>query len=145
MRIAIGSDHRGFDLKQKVMDLLTAAGHQYEDFGVYNTTRADYPSIARAVGEEVAGHKFDRGILICGTGIGMCIAANKVHGIRAAVAYNEFSACRMRQHNDVNVLCLGGENDVPDLPAIINAFLTCKFEGGRHQERLEMIEKMENP
>jgi len=143
MRIAIGSDHRGFDLKQQVMTLLKETGHEYQDFGVFTTDRADYPRIAQAVGKAVATGKFERGILICGTGIGMCIAANKVNGIRAAVAYNAFTACRMRQHNDVNILCLGGENDQKEISEIINNFLTCKFEGGRYQERVEMVKKME--
>ncbi len=144
MLIAIGSDHRGFNLKQKIMTILKENGHQYKDFGVFNTTRADYPLIAKSVGEAVAAGQFERGILICGTGIGMCIAANKVRGIRAAAADNTFTACRMRQHNDANVLCLGGENDQTDLAETVKTFLTCKFEGGRYQERVEMIEKMEN-
>jgi len=143
MRIAIGSDHRGFALKQRVKDLLKDGGYQTEDFGSFDNKQAEYPNIARAVGEAVAAGKFERGILICGTGIGMCIAANKVKGIRAAVGYNTFIACRMRQHNDANVLCLGGENDATALPEILKMFLTCQFEGGRHQDRVHIIEEIE--
>jgi ribose 5-phosphate isomerase B len=87
---------------------------------------------------------YDKGILICGTGIGMCIAANKVKGIRAALALTELMACRARQHNDANILCLGAENDDSQLMQMINAFLTCQFEGGRHQIRVDEMTKMEN-
>ena len=107
MRIAIGCDHRGLDLKQFIIKLLSQTEHSYEDFGGYTAEPVDYPDIARKVAEAVAGGDFDRGILICDTGIGMCIAANKVKGIRAALCYDAFSARRARQHNDANVLCLG--------------------------------------
>jgi ribose 5-phosphate isomerase B len=143
MRLAIGSDHRGLALKNRVAEMLKQAGHTYEDFGVYTEERADYPQIAKKVGQAVASGKFERGILVCGTGIGMCIVANKVKGIRAAMAFNTFSACRARQHNDANILCLGGENDQSQLPEMIDAFLICKFEGGRHIQRLDMIKEME--
>jgi ribose 5-phosphate isomerase B len=143
MRLAIGSDHRGLAVKNRVAELLKQAGHTCEDFGVYTEERADYPQIAKKVGQAVASGKFERGILVCGTGIGMCMAANKVKGIRAAMAFNTFSAQRARQHNDANILCLGGENDQSQLPEMINAFLTCEFEGGRHQQRLDMIKEME--
>jgi ribose 5-phosphate isomerase B len=143
MRIAIGSDHRGLALKQRVIKLLTESGQEYKDFGAYTEERVDYPNIAEKVGHEIVSGNFERGILICGTGIGMCIAANKVNGIRAAMAFNEFTACRARQHNDANILCLGAENDQSQLEKIIKAFLTCQFIGGRHQERVEMLRKME--
>ncbi len=143
MRFAVGSDHRGLALRQRVMDLLKEAGQEYKDFGAFTAERVDYPNIAEKVGKEVASGKFERGILICGTGIGMCMAANKVKGIRAAMVLNEFTACRARQHNDANVLCLGSENDQSQLKEIVKAFLTCQFEGGRHQERVEMLKKME--
>ena len=143
MRLAIGSDHRGLAVKNRVAEMLKQAGHTYEDFGVYTEERADYPPIAKKVGQAVASGKFERGILACGTGIGMCIAANKVKGIRAAMAFNTFSSQRARQHNDANILCLGGENDQSQLPEMINAFLTTKFEGERHQQRLDMIKEME--
>ena len=144
MRIAIGSDHRGLDLKQKVIKLVTEAGHEYKDFGAYSEARVDYPNIAEAVGKAVVAGSYERGILICGTGIGMCIAANKVKGIRAALAVNEFMACRARQHNDANILCLGAENDESQLSQMIKAFLTCQFEGGRHQTRVDEMKTMEN-
>jgi ribose 5-phosphate isomerase B len=143
MRLAIGSDHRGLALKQRIIGLLKDAGHTCEDFGTYTEERVDYPEIAQKVGKAVTGGKAERGILICGTGIGMCMAANKVKGIRAYTAFNVFSACRGRQHNDANILCLGAENDQSQLPEIVNSFLTCEFEGGRHQQRIDMLRQME--
>ncbi len=143
MHIAIGSDHRGFVLKQRVTKLLEEAGQEYKDFGVYTEERADYPEIAEKVGEAVTSGKFERGILICSTGIGMCIAANKVKGIRAATVFNEFTATRSRQHNDANILCLGAKNDQSQLNEMVKAFLTTRFEGGRHQQRVYMINAME--
>ena len=146
MRIAIGCDHRGIEFKQFVIKLLTDAGHSYEDFGSYTSEPVDYPDIAVKVAEAVKRGGFDRGILICGTGIGMSIAANKVKGIRAAQCYNAFTAHRARQHNDANILCLGaGEEQKQDpVTEIVNAFLTCKFEGGRHQRRVDKIREMED-
>ena len=144
MKIAIGSDHRGLDLKQKIIKLVTDAGHEYKDFGAYSEARVDYPNVAEAVGKAIVAGKYDRGILICATGIGMCIAANKVKGIRAGLALTEFMACRSRQHNDANVLCLGAENDESQLAQMVKAFLTCQFEGGRHQTRVDEMTKMEN-
>ena len=143
MKIAIGSDHRGLELKQKVIKLVSDAGNEYKDFGAYSEARVDYPNIAEAVGKTVASGQYDRGILICGTGIGMCIAANKVKGIRAGLAVNEFMAVRARQHNDANILCLGAENDESQLAQMVNAFLTTQFEGGRHQTRVDEMTKME--
>jgi ribose 5-phosphate isomerase B len=143
MKIAIGSDHRGLELKQKVIKLVTDAGNEYKDFGAYSEARVDYPNIAEAVGKAVVSGQYDRGILICGTGIGMCIAANKVKGIRAGLAVNEFMAVRSRQHNNANILCLGAENDESQLPQMVKAFLTTEFEGGRHQTRVDEMTKME--
>ena len=143
MRIAIGCDHRGLELKQSVIKLITDAGHGYEDFGCYTTDSVDYPDIAEKVAEVVAGGDFERGILICSTGIGMSIAANKVKGIRAALCHNAFSSCRARQHNDANILCLAAEEEREQIPEIVNAFLTCEFEGGRHQRRVDKIRDME--
>ena len=145
MRIAIGCDHRGLDLKQTVIKLITEMGHSYEDFGCYTTESVDYPDIARNVAEAVAKGSFDRGILICGNGIGMSIAANKVRGVRAALCYTVFNARRTRQHNDANILCLGaGEEQVQEAVAeVIKAFLTTDFEGGRHQRRVDKIKSME--
>ncbi len=144
MRLAIGSDHRGLRLKIRVEELLKAEGYPYEDFGVFTEERADYPLIAQKVGEAVSSGKFDRGILVCGTGIGMCIAANKVNGIRAATVFNTFSAERARMHNDANILCLGGENDQSELKEMVNVFLNTDFEGGRYQDRVDMLREMEN-
>jgi ribose 5-phosphate isomerase B len=143
MRIAIGGDHRGLALKGLVIKLLTEAGHSYEDFGCYTEESVDYPDIAEKVAEAVARGNFDYGILICGTGIGMSIAANKVKGIRAALCYNAFSARRARQHNDAQICCLVGEGGKARVPAIIEAFLTTEFEGGRHKKRLNKIGKIE--
>jgi ribose 5-phosphate isomerase B len=143
MRIAIGGDHRGLALKGLVIKLVTEAGHSYEDFGCYTEDSVDYPDIAEKVAEAVARGNFDYGILICGTGIGMSIAANKVKGIRAALCYNAFSARRARQHNDAQICCLAAEEGKARVPAIIEAFLTTEFEGGRHQVRLDKIKKLE--
>ena len=144
MRIAIGCDHRGFELKQFVMKLIAQTGHSYEDFGSYTTDSVDYPDIAKKVAEVVARGEFTCGILICGTGIGMSIAANKVKGIRAALCRDAFSACRARQHNNANILCLSAEEEQNIVPDILNAFLTSEFEGGRHQRRVDKITEMES-
>ena len=144
MRIALGCDHRGFNLKQAVISSITETGQSFEDFGGFNTTSVDYPDIAQKVAEEVAGGKFDYGILVCSTGIGMSIAANKVRGIRAALCHDLFTARRARQHNNANVLCLGG--DVVDQglgEKLVQTFLNTSFEGGRHAQRLEKIRAME--
>ncbi len=143
MRIAIGCDHRGLELKQSIIKLITDAKHSYEDFGCYTTEPVDYPDIAQKVAEAVAKGNFERGILICDTGIGMSIAANKVKGIRAALCHNAFSACRSRQHNNANILCLAAEGEREQIPEIVNAFLTCEFEGGRHRRRLDKTRAME--
>ncbi len=142
MRIAIGCDHRGLKLKQAVMKLLADGGHSYQDFGCYTDESVDYPDIALKVAKVVANGDFDRGILICSTGIGMCIAANKVKGIRAALAYDTFAAERACQHNNANILCLGADR-AKEVPEIVNTFLTCKFEGGRHQRRIDKIKDIE--
>jgi ribose 5-phosphate isomerase B len=143
MHIAIGADHRGVELKQFIIKLLAQMEHSYEDFGTNTAEPVDYPDIAKKVAERVAKGDFDFGILICDTGIGMCIAANKVKGIRAALPHDTFSARRARQHNDANILCLetGGTRDT--VREIVNAFLTTQFEGGRHQRRVDKIKAME--
>ena len=145
MRVAIGTDHRGVELKKTVVDLLKARGHDYQDFGSYNTESVDFPDFAVKVAEGVGGGEFERGILICDTGIGMCIAANKVKGVRAALCYTAFNARRARQHNNANILCLGaGEEQLQDpVSEILDAFLNTDFEGGRHQRRLDKIKAME--
>ena len=143
MRIAIGADHRGLELKQSIIKLITEAGHSYKDFGSYTAESVDYPDIAKEVAEAVARGDFERGILICDTGIGMCIAANKVKGIRAALCHDSFSARRARQHNDANIICLGTGGTQDTVSEIVNAFLTTEFEGGRHQRRIDKIKAME--
>jgi ribose 5-phosphate isomerase B len=143
VRIAIGGDHRGLVLKPLVIKLVTEAGHSYEDFGCYTEDSVDYPDIAVKVAEAVKRGAFDRGILICGTGIGMSIAANKVKGIRAAQCYNAFTAKRARQHNDAQICCLSGEEGKARVPSILEVFLTTEFEGGRHIQRLNKIKELE--
>ena len=143
MRIAIGCDHRGLNLKQSVITLISQMEHSYEDLGCYTTDSVDYPDIAKRVAERVAGGDFERGILICDTGIGMSIVANKVKGIRAALCHNAFSAHRARQHNDANILCLGAGEEQDTVREIVEAFLSSKFEGGRHLQRLNKIRAME--
>ena len=143
MHIAIGCDHRGLNLKQFVMKLITGAGHGYEDLGCYTAESVDYPDIAKKVAEAVAKGDFECGILICGTGIGMSITANKVDGIRAALCNDAFSARCARQHNDANILCLGAEQKQDTIPEVIEAFLATEFEGGRHLRRLDKIAAME--
>lgn len=143
MKVVVGADHRGFDLKKKIVENVGKAGHTVEDFGTYSNESMDYPDIAQKVAESVASGAFDRGILICDTGIGVCIAANKVKGIRAALCHNAFSACRSRQHNDANVLCLAVENGVENVDEVVKSFLTCEFEGGRHERRVKKILEME--
>jgi ribose 5-phosphate isomerase B len=143
MKVAFGSDHRGLKLKDEVIRLVVEMGHEAQDFGAYDTQSVDYPDIAQIVGQNVASGKFVRGILICGTGIGMSIAANKVKGIRAALCCDAFMAQRARLHNDSNVLCLGADRK-PEVKEIVRTFLTTGYEGGRHQQRLDKIAKMES-
>jgi ribose 5-phosphate isomerase B len=146
-RIAIGCDHRGFALKESIIYFLQKENYSYQDFGCYSTEPVDYPDIAQKVGEAVVSGNFDQGILICNTGIGMCMAANKIKGIRAALCHNSFTAQRARQHNDANVLCLGGEDmDTKSALEIVKTFLTTNFEGGRHIRRVNKIRALEgNP
>ncbi len=143
MRIAIGCDHRGLSIKQSVIKLVTKVGHSYEDLGTYTTDSVDYPDIAKKIAEVVASGDFDRGILICDTGIGMSMAANKVKGIRAALCHDTFDVRRARQHNDANIICLAAARGESQLPEIIDAFFTGEFEGGRHLNRLNKIRAME--
>jgi len=145
MRIAIGSDHAGFTLKQAVIGLLSELGHNYKDFGCFDESSVDYPDIAQPVAESVSQGKFDRGILVCSTGIGMCIVANKIAGIRAALCHDTFSARRCREHNDANVLCLGewviGQGLMRE---IVTTYLSTEFVGGRHARRLKKIRAIES-
>jgi ribose 5-phosphate isomerase B len=144
MRIAVGCDHRGLNLKKQIMELLAELGHEYEDFGCYDTGSVDYPDTGGKVAQAVARGRVDHGILVCSTGIGMSIVANKMHGVRAALCHDTFSAQRSRAHNDANVLCLGGDM-VEEGPAreIVKAYLATEFEGGRHARRLEKVRALE--
>ena len=140
--IAIGSDHGGFELKKEVMAHLDARGLEYKDFGTYSDASCDYPVYGKAVAKAVASGECERGIIICGTGIGISIAANKVKGIRAALCGDCFSAEATRQHNDANVLALGARVVGPGLALkIVDTFLDTPFSNGeRHIRRIEMIE-----
>lgn len=140
--IAIGSDHGGFELKKEIMAHLDARGLEYKDFGTYSDASCDYPVYGKAVANAVASGECERGIIICGTGIGISIAANKVHGIRAALCGDCFSAEATRQHNDANVLALGARVVGPGLALkIVDTFLDTPFSNGeRHIRRIAMIE-----
>ena len=142
--IAIGCDHRGFTLKELIVPFLQNAGHSYQDFGCYSTAPVDYPDVAQKVGESVASGDFTLGILICNTGIGISIAANKIKGVRAALCCDVFAARRARQHNDANVLCIRGEDiDAESALEIVTTFLNTDFEGGRHIQRVDKIRALE--
>jgi ribose 5-phosphate isomerase B len=144
MNIAIGSDHRGLDYKKYVISVLAEMGHNCKDFGSFTEESVDYPVIAQSVCKSVLDSGFDFGILICGTGIGMSIAANKIKGIRAALCWDAFGAGRARLHNNANIICLGAERGTNGVKDILKAFIETKFEGGRHQRRLDLISKLEN-
>lgn len=142
--IAIGCDHAGYPLKLEILKVLEKNNVEYKDMGC-NGESCDYPLIAEKVGNAVAGGEFEKGILVCGTGIGMSICANKIKGIRAAVASDHFSVKYTRLHNDANVLCLGarviGAGTAEEL---VELFLNTEFEGGRHQRRVDLITSLEN-
>jgi ribose 5-phosphate isomerase B len=143
MRIAIGADHRGLDTKSFIVNLVSEAGHSAEDFGSYTSDPVDYPDIASKVTKAVTGGSCGHGILVCDTGIGMSIAANKVSGIRAALCRDAFSAQRARRHNNANVLCLAAVDEPDCIAEIIKAYLSDQYEGGRHQRRLDKIAEIE--
>ena len=140
MKIAIGADHAGYQLKESLKRLLDELGLLYEDFGTTNGQSVDYPDFAQAVATGVATGNFDRGILVCGTGVGMAIAANKVHGVRAALCNDLFTARLSREHNDANVLSMGGRIVATGLADdILELWLNTAFAGGRHQRRIDQI------
>lgn len=142
--IAIGSDHGGFALKRLIMEHLDARGLAYRDFGSFSEESCDYPDFGEAVGRAVAAGECARGVLICGTGIGISIAANKVRGVRAALCGDCFSAEMCRMHNDANILALGARVTGPGLALkILDSFLDTEFEGGRHTRRVEKIMQIE--
>jgi ribose 5-phosphate isomerase B len=144
MRIAIGSDHRGVEMRAKLVDLLVKLGHEVVNVGGHGHEEDDYPDIALVVARKVSSHDADRGILICGSGLGMCIAANKVPGVRAAPCYDDITAEMSRRHNDLNVLCLSGDMLGERLvDRLVEIWLTTPFEGGRHVRRLQKIAAFE--
>lgn len=144
MKIAVGSDHGGFNLKEEVKKWLQEKGHKVEDLGTFSLDSVDYPDVAVAVSKKVAAGLADKGILVCGTGIGVSIAANKIPGIRAALCHDTFSARAAREHNDANVLTLGerviGRGLAMD---IVETWLGSRFAGGRHQRRIDKITALE--
>ena len=142
--IALGSDHGGWALKQEVMKHLDARGLEYKDYGTYSEDSCDYPDYAGPAARAVASGECDRGIVLCTTGIGMSIAANKVKGIRAACCENAFSAQMAREHNDAHILCLGARVLGPAVAlTMVDAFLNSSFAGGRHCNRVNLISEME--
>lgn len=143
--IAIGSDHGGFELKAKIIEFLKEKNVEVKDYGCYNTDSIDYPDVAKDVCQAVVKNECERAILVCGTGIGISIAANKVRGIRAALCHSSFDAKMCRMHNDANVLCLGGRTTGPEIALeIVNSYLSASFEGGRHAKRVEKIMSLED-
>lgn len=144
MRIAIGCDHRGFAVKQKLMELLARLKHEVTDVGANTADSVDYPDVACVVAEKVSRGEVDRGILICGTGIGMSIAANKLPGVRAAPCHDDLSAEMSRRHNDLNVLCLSADMlGEKVIDRMVEIWLNTEFEGGRHARRVEKISQLE--
>ena len=141
MKIAIGSDHGGFELKEKIRNMVIELGHEVKDMGCYSPDPVDYPVYGREVAESVAFGRYERGILICGTGIGMSIAANRIPGVRATLCHELLTARMSREHNDSNVLCMGGRVIGPGLAEeMVKVWLTTPFGGGRHSRRISMID-----
>src|SRR5262245_51225102 len=144
MKIAIGSDHRGYDVKKRIIPLLQQIGHEVTDKGSISQESCDYPDMAFDVGRAVSDKQVDRGILVCGTGIGMCMAANKVAGVRAALCHDSITAEMSRRHNDANILCLSADLLGDELiDRMIRIWLETAFEGGRHARRVEKISQFE--
>ena len=144
MKIALGADHAGFEEKEKLKKTLDELGVEYEDLGTSSLDSVDYPDFGAKVGRAVASGEVEQGIIVCGSGIGIAIAANKIRGVRAAQAWNEETARLARQHNDANVLSLGGRLVTETVATgIVEAFLTTPFEGGRHVARLEQLRGIE--
>ena len=144
MRIAVGCDHRGVNLRAKIVSLLQNLGQEVVDVDVQQDGTVDYPDIAAAVAQKVSNGDVERGILICGTGLGMAIAANKFPGVRAAPCHDDLTAEMSRRHNDLNVLCLSGDILGERLvDRLVEIWLRTEFEGGRHQRRVEKIAKLE--
>ena len=143
MRLALGSDHAGFEAKQALSAYLKTAGHVIDDSGCFSTESCDYPDFAFAVGKAVVNQEVDFGILICGTGVGMSITANKIEGIRAALCTSTTHAQLSREHNDANILCMGARLQTKDeMELITKVFLETSFSGGRHARRVEKIHEL---
>jgi ribose 5-phosphate isomerase B len=141
MKIALASDHAGYAEKERLKPLLRELGLEVEDLGTVSEASVDYPDYARKVAEEVANGRVDQGLLVCGSGTGMAITANKTPGVRAAVGWSEETARLARQHNDANVLAIGARTTPPEqIPVIVRAWFGAEFEGGRHVERVNKIE-----
>lgn len=144
LRVSIGSDHAGFALKSEIIGLLNELGCEVADCGCFSPERVDYPDYAAIVARDVQAEKVDCGILICGTGIGMAITANKFKGVRAASLVDEYSLLMARKHNDLNVLCLGSRVvGMGTAALLVESFLKTEYEGGRHAERLEKLTELE--
>lgn len=144
MRVAIGADHAGFELKEQLKHVLDDLRIEYTDVGTASLASVDYPDFAEVVARGVATHEYDRGVLVCGSGIGMAMAANKVEGVRAASVTDVVSARLSREHNDANVLTLGARfTDADRAAAILRTFLETPFEGGRHEQRVDKIRAIE--
>lgn len=144
MKIAIGADHAGYEVKEKIKQQLKEMNLEVEDLGTNSTESVDYPDFGAAVGREVASGKADEGIVVCGSGIGIAIAANKIHGVRAAQAWNEETARLAREHNNANVLSIGARVlPTEEIPKIVKAWFDAKFQGGRHEMRVEKISELE--
>jgi RpiB/LacA/LacB family sugar-phosphate isomerase len=145
MKIALASDHAGYSEKERLKPLLRELGLEVEDLGTVSEDSVDYPDYALRVAEAVAGGEAEQGILVCGSGTGMAIRANKVRGVRAAVAWSEETARLARQHNDANVLALGARTTpAAEIPKIVRAWFDQKFDGGRHAERVQKINQIES-
>jgi ribose 5-phosphate isomerase B len=145
MRIAVGSDHRGIQMREKVLSLLKTMGQEPIDVGTHEDEDVDYPDVAAKVAEKVSRGEVDRGVLICATGLGMCIVANKFPGVRAAPCHDEVTAEIARRHNDLNVLCLSGEIMAEcSVDRLVEIWLTTSFAGGRHARRVQKIRRFEN-
>jgi ribose 5-phosphate isomerase B len=145
MRIAVGSDHRGVEMRMKLIEMLGSLGQHVVDVGSYDQENVDYPDVGASVARKVSSGEVDRGILICGTGLGMCIVANKISGVRAAPCHDELTAELSRRHNDLNVLCLSGDVLAEHVAErLVDIWLNTKFDGGRHARRLDKITEFEN-
>lgn len=143
MSIAVGSDHAGFELKEQIVHYLKSKNIDYTDIGVYENKRADYPDYGVKVAKMVTSGENDLGIIVCGTGIGISISANKVKGARAALCTSEYMVEMARKHNNANILALGGRTTTIDMAVrIIDLFLSTEFEGGRHADRVEKIHSL---